>query len=72
MKFHVFFFNVEWVNTPHYRVRELIPRNKKLSHKSDLPLLFSAPTVKPVGSFFITYSEPTGLPVGARIINNSY
>ena len=26
--------------------------NKRMSQKSDLPLLFSAPTVKPVGSFF--------------------
>ena len=28
----------------------------RVSQKSDLPSLFSAPTVKPVGSFFVTYS----------------
>jgi hypothetical protein len=32
-----------------------------------LSLFIYAPTTKAVGSNFVTYSEPTGLPVGARI-----
>jgi len=38
-----------------------------MSQKSDFFFFFGAPTGKPAGSDFVTYSEPTGLPVGAQI-----
>ena len=39
----------------------------RMSQKSDFFFFFGAPTGKPAGSDFVTYSEPTGLPVGAQI-----
>ena len=36
----------------------------RLSQKLPYTLLFSAPTSKPVGSYFVTNSEPTALVVG--------
>jgi hypothetical protein len=35
-------------------------------------LFYSCPTTKAVGSNFVTYSEPTDLPVGARMFNRKY
>jgi len=50
---------------------KLIPRPlgslyfKRLFQKSELPLFYSSPTTKAVGSNFVTSIEPTALVVGA-------
>jgi len=39
---------------------------------SGQPPFFIAPTGKPVGSYFVTYLEPTDLSVGERITKYSF